>query len=198
MIGRPHARPGLIAASMGFFPPTGYSSAFVPLTFVRWNACSPALRGIQSKGSAVSCFSTQAGFAGRQNLKQKNALGNGLAFRASVTAYEGSTMYAVIRTGGKQYRVAPGDVLKVEKLTSEDGSVEFSDVLAVSGEAGNFESALEGAKVTGSIVGHGRGEKILVFKFKRKKQYKRMQGHRQSFTEIKIGEISVNGKRFTA
>jgi large subunit ribosomal protein L21 len=52
--------------------------------------------------------------------------------------------------------------------------------------------------VTGSIVGHGRGEKILVFKFKRKKQYKRMQGHRQSFTEIKIGEISVNGKRFTA
>ncbi len=56
-------------------------------------------------------------------------------------------MYAVIRTGGKQYRVAPGDVLKVEKLTSEDGSVEFSDVLAVSGEAGSFESALEGAKV---------------------------------------------------
>ncbi len=108
-------------------------------------------------------------------------------------------MYAVIRTGGKQYRVAPGDVLKVEKLApSEDGAVEFSDVLAVSGEAGSFESALDGAKVTGTIVGQGRGEKILVFKFKRKKQYKRMQGHRQSFTEIKIGEISVNGKSFTA
>lgn len=108
-------------------------------------------------------------------------------------------MYAVIRTGGKQYRVAPGDVLKVEKLApSEDGSVEFSDVLAVSGEAGSFESALEGAKVMGTIVGTGRGDKILVFKFKRKKQYKRMQGHRQSFTEVKIGEISVNGKSFTA
>ena len=107
-------------------------------------------------------------------------------------------MYAVIRTGGKQYRVAPGDVLKVEKLAHEEGQVEFSDVLAVSGEAGSFEQSLEGAKVTGTVVGEGRGEKILVFKFKRKKQYKRMQGHRQSFTEIKIGEISVGGKSFKA
>ncbi len=108
-------------------------------------------------------------------------------------------MYAVIRTGGKQYRVAPGDVLKVEKLTAkDDGAVEFSDVLAVSGEAGNFEQALDGAKVTGTVVGHGRGDKILVFKFKRKKQYKRMQGHRQAFTEIKIGEISVGCKSFKA
>ena len=116
----------------------------------------------------------------------------------TATAYEGITMYAVIRTGGKQYRVAPGDVLKVEKLTHDNGAVEFSDVLAVSGEAGSFENALEGAKVTGTVVGEGRGEKILVFKFKRKKQYKRMQGHRQAFTEVKIGEISVNGKSFTA
>jgi large subunit ribosomal protein L21 len=107
-------------------------------------------------------------------------------------------MYAVIRTGGKQYRVAPGDVLKVEKLAHENGAVEFSDVLAVSGDAGSFEQSLEGAKVTGTVIGQGRGEKILVFKFKRKKQYKRMQGHRQAFTEIKIGEISVNGKSFTA
>ncbi len=107
-------------------------------------------------------------------------------------------MYAVIRTGGKQYRVAPGDVLKVEKLEHQDGAVEFSDVLAISGETGSFESSLEGAKVTGTVLGQGRGDKILVFKFKRKKQYKRMQGHRQAFTEIKIGEISVNGKSFTA
>ena len=107
-------------------------------------------------------------------------------------------MYAVIRTGGKQYRVAPGDVLKVEKLVSESGNVEFSDVLAVSGEAGEFEQSLEGAKVTGTVIGAGRGDKILVFKFKRKKQYKRMQGHRQSYTEIKIGEISVGGKTFAA
>ena len=107
-------------------------------------------------------------------------------------------MYAVIRTGGKQYRVAPGDVLKVEKLAHVDGAVEFSDVLAVSGDAGSFEQSLEGAKVIGTVVGEGRGAKILVFKFKRKKQYKRMQGHRQAFTEIKIGEISVNGKSFKA
>jgi large subunit ribosomal protein L21 len=122
---------------------------------------------------------------------------------AAATAYEGFAMYAVIRTGGKQYRVAPGDVLKVEKLDSshglsEDGAIEFSDVLAVSGEAGSFEQSLDGAKVAATVVGAGRGEKILVFKFKRKKQYKRMQGHRQSFTEIKIGEISVGGKSFKA
>ena len=108
-------------------------------------------------------------------------------------------MYAVIRTGGKQYRVAPGDVLKVEKLTpTEDGAVEFSDIIAVSGQSGSFEPSLDGAKVTGTIVGQGRGDKILVFKFKRKKQYKRMQGHRQAFTEIKIGEISVGGRTLTA
>jgi large subunit ribosomal protein L21 len=121
----------------------------------------------------------------------------------SATAYEGNTMYAVIRTGGKQYRVAPGDVLKIEKLVganaaNTEGAVEFSDVLAVSGDAGKFEESLEGAKVTGTVLGQGRGEKILVFKFKRKKQYKRMQGHRQAFTEVKIGEISVNGKSFKA
>ena len=107
-------------------------------------------------------------------------------------------MYAVIRTGGKQYRVAPGDVLKIEKIAAVDGAIEFSDVLAVSGEAGTFEQALEGAKVMATVIGQGRGDKILVFKFKRKKQYKRMQGHRQSFTEVKIGEISINGKSFSA
>ena len=89
-------------------------------------------------------------------------------------------------------------MLKVEKLEHQDGAVEFSDVLAISGEAGSFEPSLEGAKVIGTVLGQGRGDKILVFKFKRKKQYKRMQGHRQSFTEIKIGEISVNGKTFNA
>ena len=107
-------------------------------------------------------------------------------------------MYAVIRTGGKQYRVAPGDVLKIETAAHDNGAIEFGDVLAVSGSEGKFEQELTGAKVTGTVVGQGRGEKILVFKFKRKKQYKRMQGHRQAFTEIKIGEISVNGKSFTA
>ncbi len=107
-------------------------------------------------------------------------------------------MYAVIRTGGKQYRVAPGDTLRVEKATHENGTLEFSDVLAVSGEAGSFEQELGGAKVLATVVGEGRGDKILVFHFKRKKQYKKMQGHRQNFVEVKINEIQVNGKSFKA
>jgi large subunit ribosomal protein L21 len=105
-------------------------------------------------------------------------------------------MYAVIRTGGKQYRVAPGDTLKIETTAHDNGSVEFSDVLAVSGDEGKFESELGGAKVLASVVGQGRGEKILVFKLKRKKQYKKMQGHRQGFVEVKINEIVVNSKSF--
>ncbi len=107
-------------------------------------------------------------------------------------------MYAVIRTGGKQYRVTPGDKLKVETTAHEDGNVEFSDVLAFSGEAGKFEQELTGAKVLASVVGTGRGDKILVFKLKRKKQYKKMQGHRQNFVEVKINEILVNGQSFKA
>ena len=107
-------------------------------------------------------------------------------------------MYAVIRTGGKQYLVSPGDKVKIETLAHENGAVEFSDVLAVSGEAGKFEQELSGAKVLASVVGEGRREKILVFKLKRKKQYKKMQGHRQNFVEVKINEILVNGKSFTA
>ena len=107
-------------------------------------------------------------------------------------------MYAVIRTGGKQYLVSPGDKLKVETTAQNDGTIEFSDVLAVSGEEGKFESSLEGARVTGTVVGEGRGDKILVFKLKRKKQYKKMQGHRQNFVEVRINEISVNGKSFKA
>ena len=107
-------------------------------------------------------------------------------------------MYAVIKTGGKQYRVAPGDTLRVETLGQESGSIEFADVVAVSGEAGSFEQELSGAKVLAEVIGEGRGEKILVFHFKRKKQYKKMQGHRQNFVEVRINEILVNGKSFKA
>ena len=107
-------------------------------------------------------------------------------------------MYAVIRTGGKQYRVTPGDTLKIETTAHADGAIEFADVLAVSGEEGKFEQELTGAKVTATVLGEGRGEKILVFHFKRKKQYKKMQGHRQNFVEVKINEILVNGKSFKA
>jgi large subunit ribosomal protein L21 len=105
-------------------------------------------------------------------------------------------MYAVIRTGGKQYRVAPGDVLKIEKTTSKKDSIEFSDVLAVGGDKGIEKTA--GAKVVASVLGDGRGDKILVFHLKRKKQYKKLQGHRQAFTEIRIDEISVDGKSHKA
>jgi large subunit ribosomal protein L21 len=107
-------------------------------------------------------------------------------------------MYAVIRTGGKQYLVSPGETLKIEKTAHENGALEFSDVLAVSAEEGKFEQDLSGVKVLASVVGTGRGDKILVFKLKRKKQYKKMQGHRQSFVEVKINEIVVGGKSFKA
>jgi large subunit ribosomal protein L21 len=112
------------------------------------------------------------------------------------TPLEVLVMYAVIRTGGKQYLVSPGEKLKIETTAHENGNIEFSDILAVSGEEGKFESDLTGAKVLASVVAHGRGEKILVFKLKRKKQYKKMQGHRQNFVEVKINEILVNGKSF--
>ena len=107
-------------------------------------------------------------------------------------------MYAVIRTGGKQYRVAPGDVVKIESVVSEeDKTVEFSDVLAVSGEAGIVAKPAT-AKVTAEVLGEGRGEKILVFHLKRKKQYKKLQGHRQNFTEVRIKAIEADGKTYTA
>jgi len=101
-------------------------------------------------------------------------------------------MYAVIETGGKQYRVAPGDTVAVEKLAGEVGAeVEFTKVLALSTDAGELSAgaAVEGAKVKGTITSHGRGDKVIVFKFKRKKQYKRTQGHRQNYTEVKVSEI---------
>jgi large subunit ribosomal protein L21 len=107
-------------------------------------------------------------------------------------------MYAVIRTGGKQYLVSPGEKLKIERTGTSEGDIEFSDVIAVSPEDGKFATDLAGAKVTGTVLGEGRGDKILVFKLKRKKQYKKMQGHRQNFVEVHINEIVVNGKSFKA
>ena len=106
-------------------------------------------------------------------------------------------MYAVIRTGGKQYRVAPGDLVKIESVASDNKTVEFSDVLAVSGEAGGVAKP-GSAKVTAKVVGQGRGDKILVFHLKRKKQYKKMQGHRQNFTEVRIKAIEADGVTYTA
>jgi large subunit ribosomal protein L21 len=108
-------------------------------------------------------------------------------------------MYAVIRTGGKQYRVAPGDVLKIEKVApAEDAqTVVFSDVLAVSGEPGTIVKP-GSATVTAEVVADGRHAKILVFHLKRKKQYKKLQGHRQAFTEVRIKSIEVDGVPLSA
>ena len=107
-------------------------------------------------------------------------------------------MYAVIRAGGKQYRVAPGDVIRVETQVDKDGVVEFGDVLAVSAEAGSIVPAGSGASVTGEVLEQGRGEKILVFHYKRKKQYKKLRGHRQDYTAVRITEIAFDGQSFKA
>ena len=107
-------------------------------------------------------------------------------------------MYAVIRTGGKQYRVAPGDILRVETQPNENGRVQFGDVLAVSGGDGQIARPDGGALVTGEVVGEGRGKKVIVFHYKRKKQYKKLQGHRQAFTSVRITEIAFDGQKFTA
>ena len=106
-------------------------------------------------------------------------------------------MYAVIRAGGKQYRVAPGDVVRLERLTPDDkGQVQF-DVLAVSSSDGEIGSG-QNTQVTGQVMDEGRGGKILVFHYKRKKQYKKLQGHRQAFSAVRITEIAVNGQTFSA
>ncbi len=108
-------------------------------------------------------------------------------------------MYAVIRAGGKQYRVAPGDVIRVEKLaTGTDGLVEFPEILAVSGGEGQIGKPEAGARVVGERVEEGRGAKILVFHYKRKKQYKKLRGHRQSYTAVRITEIAFGGQSFKA
>jgi len=107
-------------------------------------------------------------------------------------------MYAVIRAGGKQYRVAPGDVVKIEKLPAGEGdTLEFNDVLAVSGQEGHIGPG-QGAVVSGQVVESGRGDKVLVFHFKRKKQYKKIFGHRQPYTAVRITEIEFDGKKFSA
>jgi large subunit ribosomal protein L21 len=105
-------------------------------------------------------------------------------------------MYAVIRAGGKQYRVAPGDVIRVEKVNGTDGQVEFP-VVAVSGEEGQVGNQSD-ARVVGEVLGEGRGAKILVFHYKRKKQYKKLRGHRQPFTSVRIAEIAFGGQSFKA
>ena len=102
-------------------------------------------------------------------------------------------MYAVIRTGGKQYRVSSGEKLKIEQLPAQVGSqVVIDQVLMVAdGDKVSIGTPLvQGAKVQATVVGHGRGDKVRIFKLRRRKNSKRQAGHRQNYTEIQIDEIS--------
>ncbi len=101
-------------------------------------------------------------------------------------------MYAVIRTGGKQHRIEPGQSIRVEKLAGEVGdSIELDEVLMVGGEgeARVGQPLVAGVKAIGTITDQGRGQKIKVFKMKRRKNYRRLQGHRQDYTEIRVEKI---------
>lgn len=101
-------------------------------------------------------------------------------------------MYAIIETGGKQYKVSEGDVIDVEKLDGEAGAeVTFDNVVAVSDGTLKVADAVKGAKVTGEIVEQGRGKKIIVYRFKAKSGYHKKKGHRQAFTRVKIGSIAL-------
>ncbi|HVG39598.1 MAG TPA: 50S ribosomal protein L21 [Pyrinomonadaceae bacterium] len=99
--------------------------------------------------------------------------------------------YAIIRSGGKQFRVEPGATLRVPSLAKQAGDAVEFDVLVSGGEGETKIGSplVDGVRVTGIVVGHGRGEKVIVYKFKRRKQYRRKQGHRQDFTTVKIDAI---------
>jgi|SRR5690606_4376604 len=103
-------------------------------------------------------------------------------------------MYAVVRSGGKQIRVAPGDSVWVEKLPGEVGSqITLDEVLMLGGEGEPRIGTphVAGARVVATILGEGRGEKITIFKYKRRKRYRRKQGHRQSYTQIRVERIEA-------
>lgn len=102
-------------------------------------------------------------------------------------------MYAIIKTGGKQYKVAQGEEIFVEKLAVNEGeTVEFTEILAISDENGlQVGNALASAKVTASVVKNGKGPKVIIYKYKAKKDYRKKQGHRQPYTKVKIESISL-------
>ncbi len=107
-------------------------------------------------------------------------------------------MYAVIRTGGKQYKVAPNDVIVVEKLMADAGSmVQFDEVLMVGGEGTASIGAplVAGAVVTATVLDQGKGEKVIVFKKRRRKNYRRKKGHRQHETTLRIAGIYTGGQK---
>ena len=101
-------------------------------------------------------------------------------------------MYAIIATGGKQYKVSKGDIIKVEKLDVEAGNtVTFDQVVAVSDTTLKVGEAVANATVSATVMEQGRGKKVIVYKFKRKTGYHKKQGHRQAFTQVKIDKINA-------
>jgi large subunit ribosomal protein L21 len=107
-------------------------------------------------------------------------------------------MFAVIRTGGKQYRVAPNDIIKVEKIAGEPGDiVELAEVILLGGEGGpkTGSPAIAGAMVAAEVISQGRSDKVVVFKKKRRANYRRKKGHRQLLTALRITEILTDGKK---
>jgi len=114
-----------------------------------------------------------------------------MPLRGKYAAQSSFMAFAVIRTGGKQYRVEPGTVIRVEKIEGDVGAaVEFNEVLLAAGDAIRIGTPLvEGAIVRGQIVAHARDKKVLIFKKKRRKNYRRRRGHRQSLTTVKVTEI---------
>jgi len=106
-----------------------------------------------------------------------------------------TNLYAVIKTGGKQYRVTSGLKLKVEKLSAEVGSAVTIDQVLMLADGDNVTIGaplIAGATVQATVVSHGRGDKVMIFKFRRRKHYRKTQGHRQSYTEIQIGELGAS------
>lgn len=105
-------------------------------------------------------------------------------------------MYAIIRTGGKQFRAEPGRTIRIPSVSAEVGErIVFDEVLLAEGEDGVEVGApmVDGAAVEAEVLGHGKGEKIIVFKWKRRKNYRKKQGHRQKYTEVRIDEIRIGG-----
>ncbi len=112
----------------------------------------------------------------------------------AIVRVTGSTMYAVISTGGKQYRVSSGEKIKVEQLTADVGSEIVLDQVLMVADGDNITLGaplLKGATVKAKVVAHGRGDKVHIFKMRRRKHYRKSQGHRQNFTEIEILGIAA-------
>jgi large subunit ribosomal protein L21 len=113
-------------------------------------------------------------------------------FSWSVNLWKTGTMYAIIRTGDKQFRAEPGMTLRIPSLDAEVGDqVTFDEVLVAASDSGVAVGTptVEGAQVVGEVIGHGRAKKVIIFKWKRRKNYRRKKGHRQGFTEVRISEI---------